>query len=134
MSLFLPAAACRLLASHCVPHVPLTLPRHSLPSLPSPLLPLSQLICKFVVLCCIYASALPILYFLVAALLAIAPLVDRFNLLRRYPKTKDTDNSLARTAVGETTHPFRGGGLEAGPESLSGLLTRPDLALVTSPR
>ena len=54
---------------------------------------------KFVVLCCLYAASLPILYLLVAALLAVAPLVDRLNLLRRFPKTKDTDDSLVRTAL-----------------------------------
>jgi hypothetical protein len=57
-----------------------------------------QLVCKFVVLCCIYASALPALYLLVAALLAVAPLVDRFNLLRRFPKTKDTGERARLTA------------------------------------
>ena len=58
-----------------------------------------QLVSKFVVLCCIYAAALPVLYLLVAGLLAIAPLIDRWNLLRRYVKTKDTDESLVCTVL-----------------------------------
>ena len=54
-----------------------------------------QLVCKFVVLACIYATALPILYILVAVFLTVAGFVDRWNLLRVFEPPPETKSSRA---------------------------------------
>ena len=58
-----------------------------------------QLAGKFVVLCTMFGSAIPVLYLIAAIYFYLAAWIDRYNLLRRLAPPPVTDASLTATAA-----------------------------------
>ena len=58
----------------------------------------TQLSCKFVVICCMFGTAMPILYACAALFFGVGSLIDRYNLLRGMAPPPQTTARLVQTA------------------------------------